>query len=515
MPLDFFKTYQKTFIFILFFLLLCFLGYEIDPNARMDDDYIGEQVYWLMQKGYVKSELMGGFGGIGLENHQAVFHKLWVYNGFLFCEIVGWSIFSLHCASIFYLLVFVGIFYIHIKRKYTENNWFLYGLIAFLFLSHHELKNMAWSFRPEVMVMCLGFISYHFLSIFLDRNQQNQQKAHPNKQIYLILAGIFAGLAFLTHLNGLIFAGAGFGLLLIQKQWKNALIFGIFVTIVFSFYFADILIYTDLAHFWKQFSSDPSLVKSNFGLAGLAERILLEQARYLYTEKEIPLTFLLVLTLSFAWKYFRKLHTNLLNYSLLLMGIMCIWCYSKVPYLLILLLPFLTLLIALGVQYLLQNNTQNKSPKWLPKMMLIGVLAHFGINLVYTFLKIKQNYIAWQTLSTQQTSAQLSQIIKNYEKVATMKDKKILASGNFIFDEINNFKAIKNMAQYDFFIDYHNKPKMNFTQLLDSATVHKINYIILNNEQGNTFEVEKFYPKYPNQITLIKKDDLYWIFKIK
>ena len=355
MSLDFFKTYQKGFIFLLFFLFLCFVAYETDPNIRMDDDYIGEQVYWLMQNGYVKSELMGGFGGIGLENHQAVFHKLWVYNGFLFCKIGGWSIFTLHCASMFYLVLFFGVFYVHIKRKYAENTWFLYGLVMFLFLSHHELKNMAWSFRPEVMVMCLGFISYHFLSIFLEKNQQenSQENLHKNKLMYLILAGIFAGLAFLTHLNGLIFAVAGFGSLLLQKQWKNSIIFGIFVTVIFSFYFADILLHTDLAYFWKQFTNDPSLVKSNFGLLGLVERVLLEQARYLYTEKEIPLTVLLVLVLGFAWKYLKSSHANLLNYSFLLMGTMCIWCYSKVPYLLILLLPFLTLLIALGLQYTL------------------------------------------------------------------------------------------------------------------------------------------------------------------
>ena len=146
------------------------------------------------------------------------------------------------------------------------------------------------------MVMCLGFISYSFLEKFLRRN----------KTLELLGAGLFAGLAFLTHLNGLIYVVAGFGLLLVSKYWKEAVIFGLLACFVFSFYFLDIYIQADLLTFWKQLQNDPSLEKGLWSLSNVLERILMEQARYFFSIKEIPFTLFFIIILIFAFNFLKE-----------------------------------------------------------------------------------------------------------------------------------------------------------------------------------------------------------------
>lgn len=74
--------------------------------------------------------------------------------------------------------------------------------------------------------MFLGFISFYFI------NSKNK--------INIAIAGIFAGLSAVTHLNGLIFMGAGGILLLVNRRIFDAIIFSIFASFSFGFYFLDI-----------------------------------------------------------------------------------------------------------------------------------------------------------------------------------------------------------------------------------------------------------------------------------
>ena len=41
---------------LLFFACLLFTAYQMDNSPRIDDDYLGEQVYWLLHQGKVKSD---------------------------------------------------------------------------------------------------------------------------------------------------------------------------------------------------------------------------------------------------------------------------------------------------------------------------------------------------------------------------------------------------------------------------------------------------------------------------
>ena len=497
------KSIEILFKIVLGILLICFIAYEIDPNARMDDDYIGEQVYWLLKKGYVKSELMRDYNALKLENHQTVFHKLWVYNGFLFCSIAGWSIFSLHLSSLFYLFLFAAFFYYHIKKYYAPNKKILLGLSAFFILSNFEIKNMAWSFRPEVMVMCLGFISYHFLFVYLKEP----------KKINLILAGLIGGMAFLTHLNGLIYLAAGFGLLLLHKKYIDGLVFGLLAAVVFSFYFLDIFLYADIPFFIKQIQNDAALKKGLWKITSIIDRVLMEQARYLFSPKEIPFTIFLALIVPFTFRYLKEKHRDLLIYTLLLVVTMSFWCYTKVPYLLILNLPFLSLVGAVGLCHIYAQLP--KFPVWLKASLIIILAVHFFINTTFSVEKIYNNYLSWQNPSTEKQNVIIRNELTANDKNHSPKNLRVLAFGNFIFNEIENFKSIKNLMQYEFIVESHDKPRMDFAQLVDSSQKYKDDYIIFNKAYADYFDVKNKCKTLPDKVVLVKETNEYKILKIK
>lgn len=483
------------------FWLLIFIAYQCDKNARMDDDYIGEQVFWLMKEGKVKSELMGGYNNIGLENYQSVFHKLWVYNGFAFCTLFGWSITTLHWASIFYFILFIPIFYLYLKKNFPEHRpIFLFALL--IILAHHEIKNIVWSFRPEVMVMCLGFISFTFLDGFLRQNR-------PYK---LVFAAIFAGAAFLTHLNGLIYVSAGVILLLLHQRWIACFLFGAISASVFSIYFIDILLNADLAYFWHQFRNDPSLVKSNFSFLGFLERIAMEQARYLFSEKEIPLTILLVLSFFFLRKTSNGQYKNLLIYTLILMATMAVWSYTKVPYLLILHLPFFSIIIGIFLKNLFLSKNLIV-PNWANRLVIFCIIAFLSIDLVYASQKIAENFKNFSQLSTRENNQKLSKIIEQHSQIP-LKELKILSFGSFIFEEIYNYKSIKNIEQYIFFREYHQNPPMSFADVAQIASLEKISFVLLTDIQAEYFKLKSKATEYPKELLLIYQDDNFWIFKL-
>jgi hypothetical protein len=487
------------------FWAIVFLLYQLDANARMDDDYIGEQVYWLLQEGKVKSELMGGFNQIGLEHYQSVFHKLWIYNGYLFCSIGGWSLVSLHFASLIYFFIFLIVFYIYQRGNIPkESKSLILPISLLIILAHHELKNISWSFRPEVMVMTLGFISF----FFLNKSIQYQKK------FALYISALFAGLAFLTHLNGLIYVVAGFLSLCLYKRYIEAFIWGIIVTAIFSLYFLDIFLQADLAYFWHQFRNDPSLVKNTFSIWGILERILMEQARYLFSEKEIPLTILLVISLAAQWKHLKKEYSLLLRYTIILMLTMAIWSYTKTPYLLILHLPFFILLISISLSRIILKNNNIATSKWLKYTLILTISTYLIVDLGYSYAKITKNIQSWQS-STPQVNQLLSGFIQKEEKKNTLKNIKVLSFGSFIFNEIENYQSIKNINQYSFFRDYHSKTKINLEQLIQENNSTNIKYILFDQEHQEYFNTKKVLMQKPDLAKIIYQTEKHLIIKIK
>jgi hypothetical protein len=117
-------------------------------------------------------------------------------------------------------------------------------------------------------IMCFGFIEYYFL-----------RKAIDNGVTCVLLAGVFAGLCILMHLNGVIFAVAGAVLLLADKRIKLTLWFSLAAAAVALLYFIDIFP-AHWATYWLQFRHDPAIPQGQFSLRTLVGRILFEYDRF-------------------------------------------------------------------------------------------------------------------------------------------------------------------------------------------------------------------------------------------
>ncbi len=484
-----FQTRLKFFIVVP--IVALYLLTLVKVTLKTDDDYIGEQVYWLQEVGHVKSELMRGYNNIGLENYQAIFHKLFIYNGAIFSNVFGWSLTTLHFASLFYVIVFFGALYWYLKRKDAFFPKGTFPLVVVLMLSLSVFSEYSASFRPEVMVMALGFISYLFLDLYF-RN---------NKLIYIILSAVFAGATFLTHLNGLIFVAAGVLLLAYKKKLSTSILFGTISSIVFSLYFADIFINSNFANFLYQFRHDPSLSEDNFKWWTPFLKVLNEQMRFLNSPKEIGFTILLVISL-FYLKKLKKLENNLLIYTLLLVVIFALYTYSKTTKYLIIYLPFLALIVANGWQTIEEGNGKALTRN----IFRLFLVIYISLGVFYTTVRIVR-YAKSENLV--ESNAQLASCIPSNHKQLN-----VLAPGSFIFNQIDSFNGIMNMLRFTFFVETHGKPPLNFSQVVDSSKKYNIHYIIFDQQNCSYFNTNKEIKSNDARYSVQKSNEKFTIIKI-
>lgn len=461
------KCFQtKIRFYLIGIIFILFLGSLFYSTLKTDDDFIGEQVYWLNKTDHVKSELMRGYNNIGIEQYQSVFHKLFIYQGAFFSKIFGWSLQVLHLTTIFFASIFFCILWLFLKEKQNHFDTGTFLLVTCIMFCFNPFAEYLVSFRPEIMLMTLGFISYFFIDKYF-----NQQKI-----IYAILSGLFAGAAFLTHLNGLIFLIGGFLILLYRKNYKVSIVFGIAGSLVFSLYFLDILQNSTISYFLYQFRHDPSLSEENFLWKTPFIRLFEEHLRFFHSPAELVLMLPLFLSLFFV-KDLRKTENNILVYTLILLVSFALLTYSKTTKYIIIYLPFLAIIIANGWQEI-ENKAKSMRFKWFFRISL-GLLFCWGIA-----FSASQILIAATQPKIQITNNNIAKYIKeDHSRI------NVLAPTSFIFNEIKSFNRIMTLNRFSFFIDTHNIPKMNFSQLIDSAHFYQINYIILDRENANYFNV--------------------------
>ncbi|NTW26573.1 MAG: hypothetical protein HGA37_17885, partial [Lentimicrobium sp.] len=144
---------------ILIVLTLLLFAYSLwQRTPDIDDAWIGEHAYWMSQNGFVKSELMHGI--TGQETRHIVHHKIFTLNGALFIKLFGFSLQTLKSVSLLWLGIFLFIFIGYIKRILgSKSAWFAFLLTILNAL----IFQYSFVFRPEIMVMTLGFVSYLFL----------------------------------------------------------------------------------------------------------------------------------------------------------------------------------------------------------------------------------------------------------------------------------------------------------------------------------------------------------------
>lgn len=445
---------RKVWFVIFIISFLFYLAYATIFEPKIDDAYLGEQLYWLLVNGKVSSNLMSGFRDIGIENLWTVFHKGTIYYGYLWSKLFGWSIPTLHMGSIIASFGFLGLLFIYFRDKrnrFTPNAFLIVASICLLFFYFAE---SAGRFRPEMLVLFFGFLSYFMLDKYLS-----------DKRVYqLVLAAFSAGISMFCHLNALIIIAAGFILLMLNKQWLKAILFGFIASVVFFVgYFMDVFLLSDFPTFLNQFVNDPALNSSHFHWYSPFLKLLGEWKRYFHADVNtvFALPFFLILILSF--KHLWKKSRNLMVYMLTMMLILSFYTYDKHPKYLVPLVPFMAILMVQGISFISQTD------------------KHGIIRRISMFLFLLYFPIAAFLLSTKIYQVHTSNILKTNQEIGELvgTGNRIMADEMFIFNEIKNQTYIVNVQQFLFFQSFHGLENYTFDECIEEANRRDIDFFVL------------------------------------
>lgn len=263
--------------------LILLLASTYHRPIHTDDAWIGEFVYWANHDGYVRSELFRGL--LHSEVYQEVYHKLFVWHSVLAVKWFGWSIYVLKSISLIYLAGVLGLSWRYLKHLPVTNGQVAASLYFGLLLTSSLVAEYSFLFRPELMLMFIGLCSWLLL-----RRALLTGAVAPAAG-----AGLLAGLAGLTHLNGLIFIMAGGGLLLWRRHWAEAIVFGVLAAAVLAGYCLDMMQHHSWELFRQQMFMHPAIDNGSHGIGGRILYLLKEHQRFFHSPKEIVLSLLLLL----------------------------------------------------------------------------------------------------------------------------------------------------------------------------------------------------------------------------
>ena len=439
--------YFWTFLMGIAFLAISL--YHREPNE--DESVIAGHSYFLGQAGYVKSDLYGGYleGEHAWEVRQYAYHKLFVLAGTLFIKVFGFNVYSLKSVSLLSMLLFLYVLFRYLKTNHPSFSLPFYWLTCTLFLIHHAFHFYAFTFRPEMMVMTLGFISFYFLVSGINHKIRFQ----------ILLAGMFSGLAAFAHLNGLIYSFAGLLLLIANRQYKNGILFCISAGLFTLLYFFDIHHLSELQGLLYQFKTDPNVVSK----VPLYMGILNEQIRFFHSPKEIvfSLSFIFSLLVNFKALKAQQLHV-LLYLMFLVLGLSMLSHGQTVKYALNY-LPYMGLVIVSSL------TTLKEKPLSIKMSGGILLIAFLTVH-VYHNLKTINSAIAIEA-----HNAQIASFIPE-------QNVKISAPSVFAFNEIENYTIRGEIAWYHHYLVYHPNETRTLENYFRFARENKDQYIIIDKD---------------------------------
>lgn len=339
--------------------------------VQIDEAWIGEQAYWAARDGIVRSELFRGF--LHAEVRQLVYHKLFVWQAAGLIRLAGWSVTGLRLLSLAYLGLFVVLSgrYLRTLPLRPRSSWLYFALL----LSNTLIAEFSFTFRPEIMLMTLGFASWQCLQL---------ASRSSRRRWYVAGAGLLAGLATLTHLNGLIFVAAGSVLLLWRRQVAAVAIFAGPVVLCAGCYFLEVGLLDAWAEFWRQLQ--PAVQQADAGGWLYVRRLLQEHKRLFHSFKEASLsggTLLAAVVLYWQRTSFAPVWlSELVVYTLVLMAALAVISQNDNSFYTILYIPFLVLLITVALN---QLASPNGWVTWVARAAVgVYLLLNFGGTLYLT-----------------------------------------------------------------------------------------------------------------------------------
>ncbi len=441
--------------------LVVLLASTYHRAINTDDAWIGEFVYWANHDGYVRSELFRGL--LHAEVYQEVYHKLFVWHAVPVVKCFGWSVYVLKSISLFYLAGVLWLSWRCLQHLPVANRQVAPALYFTLLLLNTLVVDYSFLFRPELMLMFLGLGSWLLLRRALLGGAMGAAAG----------AGLLAGLAGLTHLNGLIFIMAGGLLLLWRRRWAGAVLFGLVAAVVVSAYGLDMMRHHSWDLFKEQMFMHPAIDNGNQGIGGHILYLLKEHQRFFHSPREIAFTLLLLLAAYVLYR--QRPHTpdfrNLVLYAVLLVLSLDLIVQGKTSKYLLLYMPYLLLLVVVGFDQLAQLPA--------PRLHLLarGLLGlYVVVNLTYTGLLFAEH-----RGNPQAQNQQLAQRLRPYW------GKRIIAPVNFIFPAIDNFQ-IQGTTYYFMEADASRRRGQPFDLFATAASQH-VPLIILDPEALHEFQL--------------------------
>lgn len=447
-------TFSKYWLLALAGLLVL-LASTYHRAIHTDDAWIGEFVYWADHDGCVRSELFRGL--LHSEIYQEVYHKLFVWHSVLAVKCFGWSVYVLKGVSLMYLAGILMLSWYYLKNHLpVAARPQAAGLYVALLLTSSLVVEYSFIFRPETMLMFLGFSSW----LLLRRALLSASVAAAGG------AGLFAGLAALTHLNGLIFIMAGGLLLLWRRRWAGAVVFGVLAALIFAGYGLDMARHHSWELFREQMFMHPAIDNGSHGLGGRILYLLNEHQRFFHSPKEIVLSLLLLLAAYVLYR--QRPHPpelrNLALYFILLVLSLDLIVQGKTSKYLLLYMPYMLLLIVAAFDQLAQLPVPRLH---LAARTLLGL--YMVVNLGYSALAFF-NHRGDQ----QARNEHLGQQLQAYW------GKRIIAPVNFIFPNIKHFQ-IQGATYYFMQAEERQQQGLPFDLFATAANEH-IPLIVLDPE---------------------------------
>lgn len=437
---------------VLFLLLASLFITFIYRAAYFDEAWFAEESFWLIRDGQVRSELFRGYNG--WENGLYVFHKLFIYAGALVMSITGISVASSKLVSIFFGLLGGYFVWKYGQNRSQEQQW----LSIVLYFGCGTLIRYISVNRPEAMCMTLGFASY----LVLD-------PPGPSSRPKPFIAGVLAGLAALTHLNGIIYLLAGTGWLYLKTGWRSTSIFAIAGALTLSLYGLDAFLDGNLSMLVKQFLHDPATQQSLHLSDKLS--VMADYHRiFFYGQNEIALTVLAILC-GLAFRRSITITQPIFLYTVLLIGSFWLLTKSVTDIYFLLFVPWLAILTAHWLKtYLPAQPTWQKNTARI-LLILYGLIAaiQFGTVLI-------ENKNA---LDTEAHNALLANHMPN-------KNTKVIAPIEFFFGQMDNYKILGLTYFYLFEREKGVIPLDTFFRQADQAQVE---YIISDHRLNASYDI--------------------------
>lgn len=487
---------EKIQIILLVFFGLLFFSTLYNRYIQIDENFFTEQAYWLVEEGVVKIKSIPEI--FNWDSYFLVYHKFFVWIVAALYSVFGLSVYAFKSYT---LIVFLSCIFIA-SKYFLNNGGYQYNkfLPAILFLSTPLMIVKGFELRPEPTIMLIGFSSFLFL-------ERSRKLKYPT--VNVAIAGLLAGLAFLTHLNGAIFCIAGFFYLVYFKKFKHLLIFTLCGSLTGGIYFSHLLggdLFQEWLYNlknWPSHNYKENLEGSGFlGLLGnYISKLASEHKRYFWDLSIISLSVFFIGVLVVMFKTLWNKHKGLILYSFLALFFLALLGSSKSPRYLIFFLPFIVLIISFGLNYI--HHLKPKVCKAFSYFIVVAIVFQLGSSVAIS-------KTIWDLSYDQEKR------IKNM-LYSIPKGSKVLGPWELIFTGIKDYQ-LYNYKTYEYLQEKRDS-MFNQLEILAKANELGIEYFIVsidiagNNEFGwfPDFHFEENNPWF----SLMEANDRYLILKRK